>query len=252
MYRELVRVLRLSHPKSFIFENVAGLVGLGTEKDGRFYKPGVAGPVFQVILRAFEECGYKVTWHICNSRHYVAQQRERVFIVGVRKDLVRKHDFSWDWYEQMQKGESDGDGISLVLRDIMEPPDSSAVLESTLTPQQWSKLEEVHVKWFGGNDNAYFNIDAKAPTLISSYRRSGSYSSKYIFNERDRTRRDIPRYLTPRECCRIMGFPEDFNVPSVGIDGNVMTAHFYSGIGNAVVPPVVANIGKELVDYLRS
>ncbi|KAL7542557.1 hypothetical protein ACHAXR_011886 [Thalassiosira sp. AJA248-18] len=255
LYRELVRVLKSSHPKSFIFENVAGLVTMGTGAGGRFPGRGNrndAGPVFQLILRAFEDCGYNVTWNICNSRHYVAQQRERVFIVGVRKDLVRKHKYSWDWYDQMLQGGSDAYGISKVVRDIMEPPDSLAVTENELTPDQWAKLQEIHTKWYGGIDNAYINIDAKAPTLISSYRRSGSYSSRFIFNERDRTKREIPRYLTPRECCRLMGFPEDYNVPSIGRDGIVATAHFYSGIGNAVVPPVVASIGKELVDYLHS
>jgi len=256
LYREIVRVLRGSHPKSFIFENVAGLVSLGTGGGGRFRGHGLgkgrgeAGSVFQIMLRAFEDCGYDVTWNICNSRHYVAQQRERVFIVGVRKDLVGKQKFSWDWYDQMLHN-GGSDSIPLRVCDIMEPPDSPAVLESELSPQRWTKLQEIHSERGNGIINAHIDIDAKAPTLISSYRRSGNITSKFIFRERDGTKREIPRFLTPRECCRIQGFPEEYVVPSIGVDGDIETAHFYSGIGNAVVPPVVASIGKELIACLR-
>ena len=50
----------------------------------------------------------------------------------------------------------------------------------------------------------------------------------------------------------LQGFPEEYIVPSIGVDDDIETAHFYSGIGNAVVPPVVASIGKELIACLRS
>lgn len=259
LYREMVRVLRASHPKSFIFENVSGLVGMGSV-GGRFGGHGLrkeerdVGSVFQIMLRAFEDCEYDVTWNICNSRHYVAQQRERVFIVGVRKDLACEYDYRWDWYDEMLRGESyDADAVSttVVVRDIMEHPDSPAVHESVLKEKQWAKVQEVHSKW-NGIEYARMDLDAKAPTLISSYRRSGNHTSKYIFQERDGTEREVPRFLTPRECCRIQGFPEDYDVPSVGINGDVLTAHFYLGIGNAVVPQVVAGVGKEVLRCLRS
>eukprot|EP00585_Thalassiosira_rotula_P022177 CAMPEP_0196218580 /NCGR_PEP_ID=MMETSP0912-20130531/36857_1 /TAXON_ID=49265 /ORGANISM="Thalassiosira rotula, Strain GSO102" /LENGTH=133 /DNA_ID=CAMNT_0041496283 /DNA_START=1 /DNA_END=402 /DNA_ORIENTATION=- len=133
----------------------------------------------------------------------------------------------------------------------MEHPDSPAVRESVLKEKQWAKVREVHSKW-NGIERARMDIDAKAPTLISSYRRSGNHTSKYIFQERDGTDREVPRFLTPRECCRLQGFPEDYDVPSVGINGDVLTAHFYLGIGNAVVPQVVADVGKEVLRCLRS
>lgn len=252
LYREIVRVLRASRPKSFIFENVSGLVSMGRGGGGRFQgngrekARGDAGSVFQFMLHAFEDCGYSVTWNICNSKHFVAQQRERVFIVGVRNDLSFEHTFSWDWYDQMvQGGGSEVDtAISTVVRDIMEPPDSLDVIKCQLSSNQWTKLQGLH----SDIDYARIDIDAKAPTLISSYRRSGK-TSKFIFCERDGMNRNIPRFLTPRECCRIQGFPEDYDIPTIGEDG---TARFYAGIGNAVVPQIVANIGRELVRCLRS
>lgn len=254
MYREIVRVLLDSRPKSFIFENVSGLVTMGSSKGGgpRLGKAcGDAGPVFQTMLRAFEDCGYDITWNLCNSRHYVAQQRERVFIVGLRTDLKHRA-FSWDWYEKLVEGASKADAALLVVRGILEPPDSAAVSESEITPNQWTKLQEIHSNRDGGITNAIIDIDAKAPTLISSYRSVNNHTSKFILHERDGTKRKIPRFLTPREALRIQGFPESFYVPSCVVDGEVGVAHFYSGIGNAVVPQIVSDIGRELVGCLRS
>eukprot|EP00928_Gymnodinium_smaydae_P028898 TRINITY_DN21915_c0_g1_i3.p1 TRINITY_DN21915_c0_g1~~TRINITY_DN21915_c0_g1_i3.p1 ORF type:complete len:576 (-),score=136.39 TRINITY_DN21915_c0_g1_i3:127-1782(-) len=60
-----------------------------------------------------------------------------------------------------------------------------------------------------------------------------------------------PRYFTQRECCRLQGFPETFALRSTGRkcqDPN----RFYHYIGNAVVPPVINAIGKELLKVLRA
>ena len=68
LYREIVRVLRACHPKSFIFENVAGLASMGEGGGGRYQgrslprTRGEAGSVFQTILTAFQNCGYTVLW----------------------------------------------------------------------------------------------------------------------------------------------------------------------------------------------
>eukprot|EP00568_Trieres_chinensis_P009034 CAMPEP_0183314598 /NCGR_PEP_ID=MMETSP0160_2-20130417/48978_1 /TAXON_ID=2839 ORGANISM="Odontella Sinensis, Strain Grunow 1884" /NCGR_SAMPLE_ID=MMETSP0160_2 /ASSEMBLY_ACC=CAM_ASM_000250 /LENGTH=64 /DNA_ID=CAMNT_0025479973 /DNA_START=57 /DNA_END=251 /DNA_ORIENTATION=+ len=48
-----------------------------------------------------------------------------------------------------------------------------------------------------------------------------------------------------------MGFPEEFQVPAVGVDGPDVVGHFYRGIGNAVTPPVIEAIGAELLRILR-
>ena len=170
--------------------------------------------------------------------------------MGIRNDLVDKDNtkkkWNWDWYDKLLDGTSDEHKTDpTVVRDIMEDPNSPAVLESVITPQQWSKLKDIHSKRNGIGD-AYINPNQKAPTLISSYKKAGNHTSKFIGTERDGTNNDIPRFLTPRECLRIMGFPEEFYAPSISKDGINATAHFYAGIGNAVVPQVISSIGKEL------
>lgn len=255
LYRELVRMLRGARPKSFVMENVVGLVSMGQPWGGSLSKEkGNPGATFLHMLEAFEGCGYRVGWRILNSRHWVPQQRERVFIVGTRKDLDCD-EFSWDWYDELLNGGGSRPGAHSdpsVVRDILEPPDDPSTRASELTSEQWNKVRSLHDDYPAGVERSAFNLDAKSPTLISSYRKASNFTTKYVFPEEGdgfQIRRR-PRFLTPRECCRIMGFPETFAVPSHDAGGEVAVAHWYSGIGNAVVPQAVTAIGAELIKVL--
>ena len=69
-------------PKAFVFENVRGILSAHKGED------------FRIILKSFEEIGYDLFWQILNAADYGAPQlRERVFLVGVRKDLELKFRF---------------------------------------------------------------------------------------------------------------------------------------------------------------
>ena len=125
LFRELVRLLRAQRPRAFLFENVVGLVtGDGGARPARPAGPArparparearegggagngsgagscsagdgggsvaggfVAGRTFTLILDAFAGEGYAVSWRVVNARHWVPQNRERVYIVGTRADL---------------------------------------------------------------------------------------------------------------------------------------------------------------------
>lgn len=77
-----LRIIEAKKPKAFIFENVKGLI----TKRHR--------PTFDALIEKFEEIGYDVSWKLINAWDYgVAQKRERVFIVGIRKDLGFTYEF---------------------------------------------------------------------------------------------------------------------------------------------------------------
>ena len=240
LYQELVRILMTKQPPMFLFENVAGLVTMDGGSRGKREKDigvtFIAGKVLDGILGAFRRCGYKVEWKIINARHFVPQYRERVYFIGSRLELQCK-DFEWEQIYPIEKPP--------VLRSILEPKSSLSVAVSELSPSQWEKVQSLDKL----NAEKIFRLDDFAPTLISSYHKVSSFSNKYIDEEIDGTLRDgigdhpRPRFLTPRECCRIMGFPDDFPVPSSTED----PAHFYQGIGNAVVPPIIAAIGDQMM-----
>lgn len=94
-----LRVIDRKQPKAFIFENVKGLIG----KRHRH--------TFDALIEKFNEIGYTVSWKLINAWDYgVAQKRERVFIVGIRKDL----DFSFVFPEPNPE-----DVRTRVLRDVI-------------------------------------------------------------------------------------------------------------------------------------
>lgn len=76
LYRHYVRLVRQNQPKAFIGENVKGLLTMG------------GGAIMRAIVADFADCGYTVYYRLVNAKDYgVPQDRERVIIVGFRRDL---------------------------------------------------------------------------------------------------------------------------------------------------------------------
>ena len=76
LYQEYVRIVRCLKPLVFVGENVKGLLSMGN------------GKVFETILKDFSDCGYTVRHELLNAKDYdVPEDRERVILVGIRKDL---------------------------------------------------------------------------------------------------------------------------------------------------------------------
>lgn len=329
LYRELVRILHGTQPPCFLFENVVGLVTMDGGTRGKRMREGVEtkispGKVFQRIMNSFASCGYEVDWHVINSRHCLPQQRERVYMVGIRTDLTYGRTIQWDTLFNTSSGSQNK---RLTVRNILEPiTEHNNATE--LNPSQWNKVKKLHCEKDNKHGHKYqaqtsettttdtittaylvntiknsasINIDSKAPTLISQYHRVGSFSTRFVFQEADGTARDgvrgnrRPRFLTPRECCRIMGFPQQFVVPTtlfsdhdhpddaaagpvtsddddeeedylslserkedaarrkkISENERAMVSHFYQAIGNAVTPPVVTAIAKQLFQCMSS
>lgn len=73
---DATRIIKASQPKIAIAENVKNLVGKKFKKE------------FEAILTELEEAGYNNYWKVLNAKeHGIAQNRERVFIVSIRKDI---------------------------------------------------------------------------------------------------------------------------------------------------------------------
>lgn len=74
LYKEFIRMLRLSSPEWFVFENVTGLMDF---ESGNFFK---------TILLDFEDLGYNCSYEVLNAVDFgVPQNRSRLFIVGSKK-----------------------------------------------------------------------------------------------------------------------------------------------------------------------
>lgn len=82
LYRHYVRIVREKQPLAFVGENVKGLLSMGN------------GEIIEAIVQAFSECGYDVQYRLLNARDYgVPEDRERVIIVGLRKDAGGRFDY---------------------------------------------------------------------------------------------------------------------------------------------------------------
>lgn len=202
-------------------------------------------------MEELSQCGYAVSWRVVSAKEWLPQQRERVYLVGFRRDLGIE--MRWDGVR--------GGKPSSALRDVLESPRSEAAAACELSEAQWQQLRgqlASFKRWPGAppcslSDRAV-DLCAKAPTLTSSYRHVSNYTSRYVCEELDGSLRDggqrRPRFLSPRECARLMGFPDSFAVPPA--HDTHATAHFYRQIGNAVCPPVVESVAAEMLRLLEA
>ena len=276
MYQELVRILMEERPSFFLFENVVGLV---TMDGGRRVIPGgvfskekyniehsfEAGRTMETVLEAFRSCGYKVEWQVVNCKHFCPQHRERVYFVGSKLEMDCP-DVVW---ENIYRRRDDKDDKTMLLRDFLEqdPSNSPYVKGCELSDQQW---EMVKRKWKAKSEadaltKVSLKVDKSAPTLISSYKTPASVSARFVTEEADGTLRHgnplNPRFLTPIEFRRIMGFPDTFEVTSPmaattssnskGGTNGIVDGHIYKVLGNAVVPSVIEAIGLEILRLME-
>src|SRR5690606_36763444 len=83
LYGRMAEIIRALRPRTFLFENVRGLLNSRWEREGSDF-------ICPDVLAEFQRIeGYEVRWKLVHSRDYgVPQNRPRVLMVGVRKDVV--------------------------------------------------------------------------------------------------------------------------------------------------------------------
>lgn len=214
LFFEVARILRDTRPVAFVLENVKNL--LGHDK----------GRTIEIIYETLrDELKYNVHPPIVlDARRVVPQHRERVFIVGFRERSL----FTPPKLQDRQPR----------LADILEKePDA----KYTLTAHLWSYLKKYADKHRAAGNGFGFglaDLNGITRTLSARYYKDGSE----ILVPQGRGSR--PRRLTPRECARLMGFPDWFEIP-------VSDTQAYRQFGNSVVVPVATAIAAEVVKALR-
>ncbi|MFT3756355.1 MAG: DNA (cytosine-5-)-methyltransferase [Pseudoxanthomonas sp.] len=225
LFFDVARIIAEKRPAAFLLENVKNLVSHDK------------GNTFRVIKKVLEEeLGYHITCKVVDGAHYVPQHRERILIVGFRE----KTDFSFDdVYEPAHKP---------TMKDILHPQDGSEQPEAhytigpkakvdaryTLTPRLWAYLQAYAEKHRAAGNGFGFGLvgpDSVSRTLSARYYKDGS---EILVSQGPRKR---PRRLTPRECARLMGFPDDFVIP-------VSDTQAYKQFGNSVVMPVMREVAR--------
>ncbi len=233
LFFDVARIIAEKRPKAFLLENVKNL--LSHDK----------GNTFKVIINTLRnELGYEVHYKVIDGQHFVPQHRERILIAGFNGTT----EFTWDDLLLPEKS-------SIKLSSILHPQDGSEPAEEpyttgekakvnskyTLTPNLWKYLQDYAAKHREAGNGFGFGLaggDDIARTLSARYYKDGSE----ILISQEKTKR--PRRLTPRECARLMGFPDNFIIP-------VSDTQAYRQFGNSVVMPVMKEVARIMIPHVQ-
>lgn len=217
LFFEVCRILKAKRPKAFMLENVKNLC---SHDKGR---------TFKVILEALEELDYHVFHSVLDGQSYVPQHRERILIVGFdRRRYEGDVQFDFNVTPKFPKP---------VMRDIL---DEAVDEKYTLSDKLWTYLQGYAAKHKAAGNGFGYGIapfDGVSRTLSARYYKDGS---EILIEQEGKN----PRRLTPRECARLQGFPNDFKIP-------VSDTQAYKQFGNSVVVPLVAHVAQLIVDKIE-
>lgn len=226
----LIDIMAGKNLKYFILENVKGLLNHG---DGRTLK---------IIVEELEKAGYKVFWKLITSANYgVPQMRERIYFVGVRKDLVK-------------------DGIPFEFPKPVPKPDLKDYLIDTaeLEFNEKQRAYETFLKYLDNKYNRgkfsiekllseeYLVIDTRQSDLrlyrgVVPTLRTGRHGILYV---RDGKFRRLSGY----ESLLLQGWPKEL---AEKLRGNVDEVVLLSQAGNAMTTNVVEAFGRSLLDFIK-
>lgn len=232
LFFDIARIIEAKRPRAFFLENVKNL------------RSHDKGRTFEVIIGTLrEELGYDVHTSVIDAQHFVPQHRERVFIVGFREPVP------WDWNAlSLPKKGSVRLAAVLHRREWQEPEHDihnaycngrGVSKKYVLSDKLWNYLQQ-YAKNHRAKGNGFgFGLvgpDDVSRTLSARYYKDGSE----ILIRRSKGN---PRRLTPRECARLMGYPDTFRIP-------VSDTQAYKQFGNSIVPPLVREIGRVMKHYI--
>lgn len=215
LFFEMCRILRDKKPRCFIAENVKGILSANGKS------------AFPLIIKEFEDSGYTVSFKLLNAVDFgVPQKRERVIIVGIRKDLNKIFDF-----ECLPK---EGDLPISTLSQAIENAVPEKYFFSDKAIAGMMKKREMMNK-------------GRAQDINQPCNTVGAHLAKVSLNSTDPVLLDNGRFrrFTPREVARIQSFPESFVL--VGSE-----AAQYRALGNAIAPVMFWYVAKEVAKLLLS
>ena len=255
LFFDLRDIIKHYQPKAFVLENVKNL------------RSHDKGQTFLVIMNTLRGLGYNLHTQIIDAQSFVPQHRERIFIVGFKdplpfefptsssqrvtrngakpvlsdileKNVDPKYTLSDEDWSRLQKYVKTKVGKRPILSDILE---KNADSKYTLSDKLWNYLQNYAKKHQAAGNG--FGCEVVGPndvsrTLSARYYKDGS---EILIEQRGKN----PRRLTPNECRKLMGYPDNFKIV-------VADATAYKQFGNSVVVPVVSAIAERVMKTLRT
>ncbi|MBR1941546.1 MAG: DNA (cytosine-5-)-methyltransferase [Bacteroidaceae bacterium] len=220
LFFDVADIINRHRPKAFFLENVKNL----TSHD--------KGNTFKVIKETLEGLGYSLYYQVMDGKYYVPQHRERILLVGFNKDIYHGQEV-FNFPEQ--KGETDKKIKDILLK--------KADPKYTLSDKLWGYLQmyaEKHKAKGNGFGYGMVDLNGISRTLSARYYKDGSEILIPQANGKN------PRRLTPRECARLMGYPDTYIIDKVS------DVQAYRQCGNSVIVPLITDVARNIVETLKT
>jgi len=235
LFFDIARIIKEKEPVAFMLENVKNL------------KSHDRGTTFRVIMETLEqELGYEIHARVIDGQHFTPQHRERIIIIGFREPTG----FTWDDLRLPEEGpklerilhRTDGPELDIPWDEgrYFDYSQKEVNTKYTLTPKLWNYLQAYAAKHRAAGNGFGFGLVTPTDvsrTLSARYYKDGS---EILVDQGPESR---PRRLTPRECARLMGFPDSFRIP-------VSDTQAYRQFGNSVVMPVMQEMARIMVPHI--
>ena len=218
LFFDVADIISRHRPKAFFLENVKNL------------KSHDKGNTFRVIEETLKELRYSVHVLVMDGQTYVPQHRERIMIVGFDEDLFNgKEVFTFP--EQHEATSS--------VKEILDP---NIDPKYTLSDKLWLYLQNYAEKHRAkGNGFGYGLVDLNGITRTLSARYYKDGSEILIPQGKGKN----PRRLSPRECARLMGYPDAYRIDRVS------DVQAYRQCGNSVIVPLITAVSEQIIKTLH-
>jgi DNA (cytosine-5)-methyltransferase 1 len=251
MFFEIQRILVEKRPRAFLLENVKQLKGHDGGRTLKTIEAILRGefdqgvpedvPLSEEARHALsEKLNYWVDYRVLRAADFGSpQNRERVFIVGFDKDVFSESEIErfFQWPVAPKTPTRVGD----ILEDLSEI--SADMDRFTISDKLWrghKKRKEGHLNKGNGFGYSLYSAESEYTNTISArYYKDGS---EILIDQSELGKN--PRKLTPRECARLQGFPEEFIVDAVS------QGQIYKQFGNSVCVGVVAVVAAAMIEFM--
>ncbi len=225
LFFDMARIASYRKPKVIFMENVKNLL----QHDN--------GRTFKIILETLHQLDYNVHYKVLNSGDFgVPQHRERIYIVAFRNDITNSNQFQFplsncqsSLYDILEDNPVDA---KIIKRDDIKI--YKACMQRTEVP---NKPVQIGIVNKGGQGERIYDPAGHSVTLSAFGGGAGARTGLYLVG-------DAVRKLSPRECARLQGFPESFQLPN-----NALLA--YKLFGNSVTINVLQQIVFQISKIIK-
>ena len=251
MFFEIQRILGEKRPKVFLLENVKQLKGHDKGRTLQTILNILTGesdlPLDDVPMSddAREALGkklnYWVDYKVLRAADFgIPQNRERIFIVGFDRDYFGENiDFNKIFKWPVPTNQPTKVGDILESQEILDALEDKYTISDKLWAGHLRRKAEHGIKGNGFGYSLFNRESSYTNTISARYYKDGSE----VLIDQSHLGKN-PRKLTPRECARLQGFPDDFIVDAVS------QGQIYKQFGNSVCVKVIQAVAKQIVTVL--